>query len=252
MSGYSGFAQFYDRFTGDVDYSARARYFDTVIQKYAPGAGLLLDLACGTGSLSFEMEKLGYDVIGVDDSCEMLGEAAEKRAEKESGALFLCQAMEELDLYGTVDATVCALDSLNHILGKDELFRVFKKVSLFSNPGAVFVFDVNTLYKHREVLGNNSFVIEDEDAMCVWQNAFDEDSGRVDIALDFFALQEDSGLWARTSTEFSEAAYSVELLKELAVKAGFEVRAVFDNDSFLPPRPDSERLIFVLIKKAVK
>jgi len=249
MIGYSGFAKYYDRFTGNVDYSARARYFDTVIQKYAPGANLLLDLACGTGSLSFEMESLGYDVIGVDGSVDMLGVAVEKRADRESSVLFLCQEMAELDLYGTIDATVCALDSLNHVLDEDELLRIFKKVSLFSNPGAAFVFDVNTEYKHRQVLADNCFVFEDEKTMCVWQNSPEDDGLTVDIALDFFALDDESGLWERSSAEFSERAYPTDFLMDLAKQTGFDVKAVFDEDSFMPPRDSSERIIFVLTKK---
>ena len=139
MSDYGDFARFYDKFTQNVDYSARARYFDAVIQKYNPNAKLLLDLACGTGSLSFELEQFGYDIVAVDNSYEMLSVAAEKRGELESNVLFLCQEMSELDLFGTIDATVCALDSINHILDENELLEVFKKVSLFSNKGAVFV-----------------------------------------------------------------------------------------------------------------
>ena len=249
MNGYSAFAEYYDKFTGNVDYSVRARYFDTVIQKYAPGAQLLLDLACGTGSLTLELEKLGYDVIGVDSSWEMLSVAAEKKAAAESKALFLCQEMGELDLYGTVQATVCALDSLNHLLTEKELLAALKRVSLFSEPGAVFVFDVNTPYKHREVLGDNCFVYEEDNVLCVWQNSFDPDSGTVDVNLDFFALQESSGLWSRMGESFSERAYSQETLRKLSEQAGFEVRAVFDEDSFMPPREDSQREMFVLIKK---
>ncbi len=163
MSDYGDFARFYDRFTQNVNYPARARYFDAVIQKYNPDAKLLLDLACGTGSLSFELEEYGYDIVAVDNSYEMLSVAAEKRGKLESDVLFLCQEMSELDLFGTIDATVCSLDSINHILDEQELLDVFKKVALFSNRGAVFVFDVNTVYKHRQVLGDNCFVYENGD-----------------------------------------------------------------------------------------
>ena len=131
MSDYGDFARFYDRFAQNVNYPARARYFDAVIQKYNPDAKLLLDLACGTGSLSFELEEYGYDIVAVDNSYEMLSVAAEKRGKLESDVLFLCQEMSELDLFGTIDATVCSLDSINHILDEQELLDVFKKVALF-------------------------------------------------------------------------------------------------------------------------
>ena len=248
MSDYGDFARFYDKFTQNVDYSARARYFDAVIQKYNPNAKLLLDLACGTGSLSFELEQFGYDIVAVDNSYEMLSVAAEKRGELESSVLFLCQEMSELDLFGTIDATVCALDSINHILDENELLEVFKKVSLFSNKGAVFVFDVNTIYKHKNILANNSFVYENEDTFCVWQNNICDDEVTVDISLDFFDKVPDEKLYARYSTDFSASAYEIDVLKSMLLQSGFEVKAVFDDDSFLPIRRDSQRAIIVAKK----
>lgn len=249
MSGYSdSFAGYYDRFTVDVNYPSRARYFDTILQKYTDNPNLILDLACGTGSLSFELEKLGYDVIGVDGSYEMLNAATEKKADLDSNVLFLCQEMSELDLYGTVSGTICALDSLNHILDMNELSEVFRKVYLFSDPGAIFVFDVNTVYKHSVVLGDNIFIFEDKNTMCVWQNAYNKEDNSVDISLDFFEQTEDKGLWSRASESFSERAYTDEEIRELAKETGFKIVSVFDDDSFLPPRNDSERLIYVLKK----
>ena len=232
MSDYGDFARFYDRFTTNVNYPARAHYFDALIQKYNPEAKLLLDLACGTGSLSFELEGYGYDIVAVDNSYEMLSIAAEKRGELESGVLFLCQEMSELDLFGTIDATVCALDSINHITDEGEVLEVFKRVSLFSNKDAVFIFDVNTVYKHKEVLGDNCFVYENGG----------------DISLDFFEKVQGEGLYARYSTDFSERAYEIDTLKRMLSEAGFEVKAVFDDDSFLPLRRDSQRAIIVAKK----
>ena len=248
MSDYGDFARFYDKFTNNVDYPARARYFDAIIQKYNPDAEIVLDLACGTGSLSFELEPFGYDIVAVDNSYEMLSVAMEKREMLESNVLFLCQEMNELDLFGTVDATVCALDSINHILDEDELTEVFEKVSLFSNKGAVFVFDVNTVYKHQEVLGDNCFVYENGDTFCAWRNSLDKDGVTVDISLDFFDKTENDGLYCRYSSDFSEKAYEIDDLKEMLFKTGFLVKAVFDEDRFLPLRKDSERAIIVAVK----
>lgn len=248
MSDYGDFARFYDKFTQNVDYPARARYFDSVIQKYNPDAKLLLDLACGTGNLSFEMEPFGYDIVAVDNSFEMLNVAMEKKAFLESNVLLLCQEMSELDLFGTIDATVCALDSLNHILDEEELLEVFKKVSLFSNKGAVFVFDVNTIYKHQSVLADNTFVFDEDNTFCCWRNGLDEDGVTVDISLDFFHKEKDKEDYQRYTVDFSEKAYEIDFLKDLLEKTGFEVKAVFDEDSFLPLRKDSERAIIVAKK----
>lgn len=247
MSDYGDFARFYDKFTKNVNYEARARYFDAIIQKYNPNTSILLDLACGTGSLSFELEKYGYDIVAVDNSFEMLSVAAEKKSDLESNVLFLCQEMSELDLFGTIDATVCALDSINHITDENELEDVFKKVSLFSNKGAVFVFDVNTIYKHQNILADNTFVYEKNDTFCVWQNNLNEDNLTVDISLDFFDKNE-NGTYDRYSSDFSEKAYNIDFLKNLLTKSGFEVKAVFDEDSFLPINRDSQRAIIVAIK----
>lgn len=249
MSEYGDFARFYDRFTENVDYPARARYFDAVIQKYNPGAKDLLDLACGTCSLSFEMEQFGYDIVAVDNSFEMLSVATEKREKLDSNVLLLCQEMAELDLFGTVDATVCALDSINHITDEEELLDVFKKVSLFSNRGAVFVFDVNTVYKHQKVLGDNNFIFDNDSTFLAWRNGLEDDGVTVDISLDFFDSEKKSDKWDRFSIDFSEKAYDIDFLKKLLSETGFEVKGIFDDDSFLPLRPDSERAIIVAIKK---
>lgn len=248
MSQYGDFALFYDKFTENVNYPARARYFDALIQKYTPGAKDLLDLACGTGSLSFLMEQMGYDIVAVDNSVEMLNVATQKRYDLDSGVLFLCQEMNELDLFGTVDATVCALDSINHITDENELLETFKKVSLFSNKGASFIFDVNTVYKHQNILADNSFIFESDDTYLGWRNGLRDDNVTVDISLDFFHLSEDGSSWDRYSTDFSEKAYEIDHLKKLLDEAGFKVMAVFDDDSFLPLRKDSERAVIAAVK----
>ncbi len=154
---YSTFASFYDELTDNISYPARAAYFDSIIRRWCPKASILLDLACGTGTLSIELARLGYDVVGTDASEQMLSEAMQNKAralygedfEREEPSdpsierlLFLCQPMQQLDMYGTIDAAVCALDSLNHITDPAVVQKVFDRVSLFMNPGAVFVFDV--------------------------------------------------------------------------------------------------------------
>lgn len=240
---YSAFAEFYDLLTGEISYPKRAEYFHQVLTKFGGGSGILLDLACGTGSLSVEMACLGYDVIGVDGSCEMLSAAMAKDNDAQGKVLYLCQQMEELDLYGTIQATVCALDSLNHVTDLDTLEKIFEKVSLFSESGSLFVFDVNSVYKHREVLGNNTFVYDMEEVYCVWQNTYHPENHLVDISLDFFV--EEEGVYYRESEAFSERAYTPEQLDKLLEKTGFEKLAVYGEDSFDPPGETEQRLIYV-------
>lgn len=260
---YNTFAGFYDELTDNISYPARAAYFDSVIRRFCPQASILLDLACGTGSLSIELARLGYDVVGTDASEQMLSEAMQKKAralygedfEREEPSdpqveklLFLCQPMQELDLYGTIDAAVCALDSINHITDPAVVQKVFDRVSLFLNPGAVFVFDVNSVYKHREVLGNNVYVFDREDVYCVWQNSAQEDGTLVQMDLDFFEYDEESDRYTRTSETFCERAYSDEQIRSFLQKSGLKLVATYAEDSFEPVQEDTQRIIYVVQK----
>ncbi|WRS28257.1 class I SAM-dependent methyltransferase [Oscillospiraceae bacterium MB08-C2-2] len=246
---YSVFARHYDTLTDNVDYAARAKYFDSLIHRYNLGEGrLLLDLACGTGSLTLALADLGYECIGVDGSQEMLSMAYTKTGILEKPPLFLCQDMEELDLYGTVDVAVCALDSLNHITAEADLREVFHRVGLFTNPGGLFLFDVNTFYKHQNILGDSVFVLEKPSVYCVWQNAFSSQDGVVEVTLDFFEKLE-SGRYNRSRECFCERAYPISVWEKLLEQAGFELLAIFHEDSFEPPQESSERLVFAARKK---
>ena len=246
---YSAFADFYDELTGNISYAERANYFDSIIKEFKTEGPILLDLACGTGSLSVEFARLGYDVIGIDNSADMLSVALEKKYETGQDILFLCQDMTELDLYGTVDTTVCALDSINHVTDPKKVKEIFKGVSLFTVPGGLFLFDVNSPYKHRYVLGNNTFVYDCDSVYCVWQNEFEEKNDTVHISLDFFAYDEESDSYTRSSEQFSERSYEPQWLEELLDETGFDLLAVYGDDSRESPKEDTQRLIYVARKR---
>lgn len=249
MSAYSCFADVYDILTSNIDYKELAAYYDRIITSHNGKRGILLDLACGTGSVSIEMKKLGYDVIGVDLSEEMLSAAKQKPHE---GIEYLCQDMCELDMYGTLDAVICVLDSINHLESEEDILRCFKSVSLFCDPQGLFVFDMNTLKKHREVLADNTFVYDMDDVYCVWQNYYDEaDSGRVDISLDIFVRREDDS-YDRMYEDFSELALPIEKITELLDKAGFEVLDIYDYLSEHGGSEDCEKVLFCCAKKGRK
>ena len=243
---YDRFSEFYDRLMTDCDYKARADYLLGLFSRFSHTPKLMLDLCCGTGSLSVELMRRGCDVIAVDSSESMLSAAGEKARACGFDMLCLCQDASELDLYGTVDGAVCTLDSVNHIIDGDSLQAAFERVSLFLEPGCLFVFDANTEYKHRQILGDNTFVVEDGGIYCVWQNSYDPPY--TDIKLDFFAQQGE--LYRKSTEEFSERAYSVDELTETAVAAGLETVAIFDDMTLSPPKPDSQRLIYVMRKPA--
>ena len=189
MSNYTAFAEFYDQLTDNVDYKKRAEYFCKLLERHGHTMGLTLDLACGTGSLTIELAKRGVDVYGIDASPSMLTIAQEKAAEANTPILFLCQRMEELDLFGTIDTVVCTLDSINHLTEEKDILQAFQRVALFLDPNGYFVFDVNTPYKHRHVLENNTFLYDTENVYCVWQNTLDEETGIVEINLDFLHVK---------------------------------------------------------------
>lgn len=249
MSGYHSFSYFYDKLTSNISYKERAEYFDKLIKKHNGNKNLLLDLACGTGSLSEEFSRMGYDVIGVDASEEMLNEALDKKFDSGLNIQYLCQDMTKLDMFGTIDVTICALDSINHLKNAEEVQTTFGKVSLFCEPNGLFIFDVNMPYKHQNVLADNTFVYDMDDVFCVWQNSFNTESKdyRVDISLDIFGKTE-NGLFERYYDELSEIAFEREVIEKMLVSAGFSVEAVYDFDTVNPPMDNSEKLVFVARK----
>lgn len=240
MSGYQAFSEFYDRLMQDVDYAARADYLLSLFDKHGEKPKTVLDIACGSGSLCAELMRRGVDVIGVDASETMLAKAAAKVPD----ALLLCQDMREMDLYGTVDGAVCVLDSLNHLCRTADVAQVFRRTRLFVEPGGLLVFDVNTPYKHREVLADRSFVAEEEDVLCVWRNRYLPRSGEVEILLDFFVEQED-GRYERYWDTVRERAYSERTLRRLLAQTGWETLAVYEDMTIEPPTADCQRMIFV-------
>ena len=247
MSGYSDFAAVYDSLMLNADYEKRVKYIEKLFKKYGKMPTLMLDLACGTGEFSAAFSKKGVEVIGVDISEDMLSIAREKAYDEGLDILYLCQAAEDLDLYGTVDGAICCLDSLNHITKKSELEKAIGKVSLFLEPECLFIFDVNTPYKHKNVLANNTFVLENEEVYCVWQNEYNEKTVSTDITLDIFV--EGEGVYERFTESFSERAYEITDLEELLKNSGFEVLGVFDDLTENPLTEKSERAIFVAKKK---
>lgn len=246
MESYSQFALVYDKLMQDVDYKGRTSYLLKLFEKFGKTPTLLLDVACGTGGFSNQFALRGIEVIGVDMSEEMLLAAKENSAALATDVLFLCQKAEEIDLYGTVDGAICCLDSVNHITDIKKLKKAFERVSLFLEENSLFIFDVNTLYKHEHILADNTFVIEEDDVFCVWQNEYDEKNLSTDIALDFFIS--DGEKYERFSEEFSEKAYTDDQLKELLEDSGFTLEAVYGDMTELEPDENCERAIFIARK----
>lgn len=244
---YDNFSGFYDSLTLDVNYKKRTEYILSVFEKYDKKPTLLLDLACGTGSFSVEFAKNKISVIGVDKSVGMLNKAREKVQNSGLDVLLLNQSAEQLDLYGTVDGAVCCLDSINHITNYKKIEKAFKKVSLFLEKDRLFVFDVNTLFKHKKILSGKTYTLEEKNVFCVWQNSECSKNGVVDISLDFFSKQP-NGTYTRYSEAFSERAYSNEELTVALNKAGFEVLDILADMKFENSKKDEQRVFFVARK----
>lgn len=244
MSGYSAFARYYDELTANIGYQERGEYFHELIRRFKSTEGnILLDLACGTGSISEVMARLGYDVIGVDNSDEMLGIAIGKKFDSGLDIQYLCQDMRKLDMFGTIDITLCALDSINHLPSLDDVRKVFQGVAFFSELNGLFIFDVNTLYKHRFVLADNTFTYETDNVYCIWENSLDRATDEVKMELEFFE-HEENGLYSRSSDSFSERAFSEEDIERLLAECGFEVLAKYGDDTFEPPAETSQRIVY--------
>lgn len=245
MRSYHSFAEYYDELMEDARYADRCQFILNAAQRHHHEMGKTLDLACGTGSLTLALAQNGVEVFGVDGSVEMLSQAMQKSLAAGHSILFVNQEMQSLNLGATVDTCVCTLDSLNHITDVAQLQKTFDGVSRYLHDDGLFIFDVNTVYKHREVLANNVFVLENERVFCVWQNTL-HDEDIVDIALDFF--EEEDGLYYRSSEDFSERAYSVEQLSEMLGKAGLAIEAVYGDLRFESPAEDEQRIIVVARK----
>lgn len=248
MNSYGFLAGCYDRLTYDVDYAAWAGYIEKHFQRNPLPGKTVLDLACGTGSLTRQLALRGYELIGVDRSPEMLAEAAEKnRGMSPIEPIFLCQSMEKLDLYGTVDACVCCLDSVNYVTDPKKLARAFARVHLFLTPGGLFLFDVNSPAK-LEGLDGQVFLDETEDTYCVWRTEFSGRSRICSYFMDIFRLDQATGRWDRGEELHRERAYTTEELTSMLEAAGFRSIKSYGELKMRPPGP-GERRIFYTARK---
>ena len=245
MSNYSAFARYYDQLTANIDYKKRAEYFNEIIKRFAQtDNNILLDLACGTGSISEQMSLMGYDVIGLDNSEEMLNVATEKKYDRNLEIQYLCGDMRKFDMFGTVGIILCVLDSINHLADIKDVRKVFENVAFFSEMNGLFIFDINTVYKHRNILADNTFTYETENVYCIWENSLNPDTDEVKMNLEFFELLE-NGLYERSSDSFSERAYSEQDIEEILADTGFELLAKYGDDTFEPPESNTQRIIYV-------
>ena len=218
MNCYGPLAAWYDQLTGDVPYEQFADYYEAEFARSGGEFRLLLDLCCGTGTLTAIMARRGYEMIAADASVDMLMQAREKSAELPQPPLFLLQSAEELDLYGTVDAAYCSLDGINY-LRPDSLPEVFRRLHLFIRPGGLLIFDIRTP-EWLKSLDGQVFVDETEDLLCLWRADYDEKAKAIVYGMDLFSRE--NRLWRRSREEHVEYAHEPDRLVTLLDAAGFE------------------------------
>lgn len=244
MEAYSSFASVYDRFMDNVPYQQWAEYLAELLREYQVTDGLVLDLGCGTGSLTELLARKGYDMIGIDNSEEMLQAAMEKRAESGLDILYLLQDMREFELYGTVAAVVSICDSMNYLTEYEDLVETMKLVNNYLDPRGVFIFDLNTIHKYRDLIGDSTIAEAREECSFIWDNDYDQESGINEYALTLF-IQEEDDLYRRFEETHYQKAYELDEIKRAIEEAGMKFVAVYDAFTHHAPDEKSERVYFV-------
>lgn len=248
MEAYGEFAKVYDLFMDNVDYEEWKDYLIGRLKEYGVEDGLVLELGCGTGTMTEMLADAGYDMIGVDNSEEMLAEAMEKRMESGHEILYLLQDMQEFELYGTVRAVVSVCDCLNYLTEEEDLLEVFRLVNNYLDPGGIFIFDMNSVYKYEVMLGDQTIAENREEGSFIWENTYDSESGINEYELALFLKRED-GLYEKSEEYHYQRAYDLEIVKGLIAKAGMELLAVYDAYTLEPVAGDSGRWTFIAREK---
>lgn len=243
MEAYTSFAKVYDLFMDNVPYEEWAAYVKGILEEFGVKDGLVLDLGCGTGSLTECLARAGYDMIGADSSEDMLEIAMEKKERSGLDILYLLQDMREFELYGTVRAVVSICDSMNYILEYGDLVQVFRLVNNYLDPGGIFIFDMNTEYKYEQLLGDQTFAEDREDGSFIWYNAYDPQEKINEYDLTLF--EREGELFRRLKETHYQRAYSPEEVRQAAEEAGMEFVALWDAFTREPLRADSDRMYMV-------
>nr|WP_297872804.1 class I SAM-dependent methyltransferase [uncultured Blautia sp.] len=251
MSSYESFARVYDLFMDNIPYQEWCGYLTGLLKECGVTEGLVLELGCGTGNVTRLLAGEGYDMIGVDNAPDMLEIAMEKKEADQQDILYLLQDMREFELYGTVKAVVSICDSMNYIIEEEDLLQVFRLVNNYLDPKGIFIFDMNTEYKYREILGENTIAENREDASFIWDNFYDEEGQINEYDLALFIPEEIQGetLYRKYEEVHYQRAYSLETVKNLLEQAGMEFVTVYDAFTHDAPQEYSERVYIIAREK---
>ena len=252
MGSYESFARVYDLFMDNIPYREWCRYLTGLLRENGVKEGLVLELGCGTGNMTRLLSQAGYDMIGVDNSMDMLEIAMEKQEGRED-ILYLLQDMREFELYGTVAAVVSVCDSMNYITEEEDLLEVFRLVNNYLDPGGLFIFDLNTEYKYKEILGESTITENREDASFIWDNYYDEEEkiNQYDLALFIPEDRDGEILYQKYEETHFQRAYSLQEIKELLEEAGMEFVTAYKAFTREAVGEDNQR-IYILAREKGK
>ena len=251
MDSYTEFATVYDTFMDNVPYQKWHTFLLDLLHEYGISEGLVLDLGCGTGNMTELLAHSGYDMIGIDNSQEMLAMAERKRQsmeqDEERSILYLLQDMRSFELYGTVKAVVSICDSVNYITKPEELIEVFRLVNNYLDPGGIFIFDFNTECKYREILGNQIIAESREDCCFIWDNYYDEDDCINEYELNLFVkdYDDENGRYLRFQETHFQRGYTLDEMKNFLSMSGLEYVTAYEEFSKREPSKVSERILVV-------
>ena len=249
MDAYTSFASVYDTFMDNIPYEEWAEYLVDLLKEYGVKDGLVLDLGCGTGNMTELLASAGYDMIGVDNAEEMLEIAMEKRAKSGHDILYLLQDMREFELYGTVKAIVSICDSINYITEEEDLLEVFRLANNYLDPKGIFIFDFNTVYKYRELLGNQTIAEDREGCSFIWDNYYYEDEQINEYELSLFIKEDDSDLYRKYQEMHYQKAYNLDTIRRLVEESGLEYITAYDAFTRKLPTEESERIYVIAREK---
>ncbi|MBT9779820.1 methyltransferase domain-containing protein [Clostridium sp. MCC353] len=250
MDAYTSFAAVYDMFMDNIPYEEWCEYLTGLLKEYGVDKGLVLDMGCGTGSLTELLSESGYDMIGIDNSEEMLEIALEKKSVSGRDILYLLQDMREFELYGTVAAAVSICDSMNYILTYEDMVQVFKLVNNYLDPGGIFIFDLNTEYKYREILADSTIAENREEGSFIWDNYYDEDERINEYDLTLF-VKEGENLYRKYEEVHYQRAYGLDEVKQALEEAGLVFVECYDAFTKDGVREDSER-VYIIARESGK
>lgn len=256
MDAYTSFAAVYDTFMDNIPYEEWKSYLEELLKEYGVQDGLVLDLGCGTGTMTELLAADGYDMIGVDNSEEMLEIAREKQIKSGHEILYLLQDMREFELYGTVGAVFSICDSLNYITEPEELKQVFRWVNNYLDPGGIFIFDFNTEYKYREVLGDQTIAEAREDCSFIWDNYYYEEERINEYELNLFIREDaesetEGDFYRRFRETHFQRAYTLEEITRIVEESGLQFVTAYEAFTKEPPSKNSER-IYVIAREQGK